>query len=206
MRLLVAVVFIAWILVGNSRAQEDVYEVGVYTNYSPDADHTSISLTPEWPYFQAYLFLFNPRAAVADPMSTMDLWAFQCRVILPDNLVIVGENVACGWSNESSEEGVYQIFCSTNVGGLNRDGTALVTFFFQALDMEPKVIYLAPTSSSIKSNAMGFWTAPARDFPDEAFVTAYPVSGSYDNPVFGVNTEVVPTDIDIWGSVKALYR
>ena len=39
-----------------------------------------------------------------------------------------------------------------------------------------------------------------------ALEPAYPSSGDYEMPIFGLNMGVVPEDDMSWGEVKSLYR
>ena len=65
----------------------------------------------------------------------------------------------------------------------------------------PFGVYLAPFSVPSIPGHMAFL-----EYNDFIIHPLYPTSGSYDAPVFGINTEIVATEETTFGGLKALFR
>jgi len=84
------------------------------------------------------------------------------------------------------------------------DHSTLLTLNLGAFTGAPDFIYLAPVQDAPQSIP---GSMAITDYNDAFRLNpAFPVSGSYDAPVFGLWSQVVPTDDAAWGDVKSLYR
>ena len=69
------------------------------------------------------------------------------------------------------------------------------------MDANPVFVHLAPAEPSSISGTMAILDDDGYDI-----ISLYPSSGSYDDPVFAFNGEVVATDRTTFEGLKALYR
>lgn len=68
----------------------------------------------------------------------------------------------------------------------------------------PAEIRLRPHSNDVIIDKMDYWY---RDADLTSWILPmYPVSGSFDIPVFVINGDQVPTSNESWGSLKSTYR
>ena len=129
---------------------------------------------------------------------------FNCRIFIPeDGFFVTGTEINGGDGGHASNPPDYNYVFATPVPVPENKIVLLVTFTFITFDANPKEIYFGP-GINLETETMIIYDA-AYDHNDTS-QAAYPSSGSYDMPVFGINTLVVATDRETWGSIKALYR
>ncbi len=88
------------------------------------------------------------------------------------------------------------------VGGDRR--ITLASFDLRYLGPGPAEIRLRPHSNDVLEDLMDYWY---RDSEMTGWLLAmYPVSESFDIPVFVVNGDQVPATSENWGSLKSTYR
>ena len=84
------------------------------------------------------------------------------------------------------------------------DHCTLLRLTLATFSTAPGYIYLSPVQVAPQSIP---GSMSITDYLDDFRLNpAYPVSGSYDLPVFGVLESVVPTEDASWSDVKSLYR
>ena len=209
--LVVAVVMLA----GSALGQTVRNEVGIYTDLSADPAATSITVQPYEP-FTLYLMVINPyndsvqadEDAVPTERPISMVGGFYIRILLPEEgLLRVGETPNSDiWVSEGNPPD----YCFGFYPGIQvpEDGRALLmSMEYMVTDSEPRVIYLAP--AQVYPHEGEFLILDASSDPPDFWhsaVAGYPVSGSFANPVFGINTQVVATSNASWDQVKALYR
>lgn len=200
------------LLLGAAPGLADQNQLGIYTDAGGDHATASISIAPFTP-FEAYLVLENPynpsvyngSEYLERPMSLVG--GFYAGISVP-------------------EEGFYMLSMTPPVEDYSYEGNypdigfgyegvpvpgsgivVLATLSMMVEDLEPKHVFLGP--SDLPGAFYGLTILDASTDPQDyefSMVAAVPSSGSFDLPVFGINTDVVSTEDRTLEAVKALYR
>ncbi len=192
-------------------------EIGLYTDISGDPATTSITIEP-YELFDVHLVLTNPFNEEFTPEDCGDpirreinfIFGYQYRLLKPAIGMYTMAMIPNGFVDVSASNEFDQV-----VGFLDpiavpeSRAVVLVTYTFMVLDMDPKFFYLEPTVEG-PSDFLGVYDAeeyvPPIGCDWSSIQHAYPISGSFSNPVFAINSSVVSTENASWGVVKALYR
>ncbi len=208
----VVLVLFTGLLIGSNpvRAELARNEMGLYADLSADPSATSIFAEP-FTEFNAYLIVTapynysfcNPGDPVPYEREMDSVGAFNCQIFIPeDELFVIGAEANSGEAGHIGSPPIYAYVFNTPTLVPENKIVLLMTFTFFMLDANPKEIYFGP------SYHPGAETMEIEDPADDSFCiqAAYPSSGSYDMPVFGINTEVVAVEEGSWDGVKALFR
>ncbi len=180
-------------------------EVGIYTVENPDGCATAQIDVPAMTAFDCYLVLTNPyNENLARPVANVGSVEF--RLVMPGDMYLLYANVPPHYGFDEPPDFQY----ATDVPIIDGRGT-LLTFTLMLATDEPRFLYLTPVRDRPQSipGAIMF-----TDLDDGwSMHVMYPVSGSFDVPVFAINwdgdlsfCETVPTQEQSFGAVKALYR
>ena len=210
---------VALMLTAMAVQAEIVYnEIGFYTDVSGDPSTTSIFIEPNV-MFDVYLVVTNPYNFEFTPPDCGEPYereinqvaGFQFRWLRPEaglyTMAMIPNGVVGGSAIFQSD---YVIALEAPILVPESRALELVTFTFMVLDIEPKEFFLEPTVAG-PYDALAIFDA--EEVMDSGVSCDYrssqdvhPISGSYSQPVFGINTGVVSTESMSWGVVKALYR
>jgi hypothetical protein len=197
--------------VGVANAQylyENDNEIGMYMTADPTADNAQdmaqYSGTPGT--FTAYIVLTHPmNLHYGDPSSTerMPISAvggFEFNLTAPASAYVLSATLPPLTTNFATPP---DYLCGSNTPVIN-DHCTLLTLNIGAFTGTPDFFYLSPVKGLAQSipNSMAI-----TDYNDYFRLNpAFPVTGDYNVPVFGLWQTVVPTDDAAWGEVKSLYR
>ncbi|HPF69880.1 MAG TPA: hypothetical protein PLQ13_04340 [Candidatus Krumholzibacteria bacterium] len=180
-------------------------EVGIYT--SPDGNPANTSYNGAAGPLTLYAVVMNPRNLhTGSPDSNVEsaiqtLGGFEFKLILPSNgtVFMTGQTYPAGTTNFLSPP---NFLAGCNIPVVN--GAAVcVTLNLYAVAQIPAGIFLSPVDQvpSIPGSLA------ITDFADDFRLNpAFPASGSFADPVFGLWTNVVDAQDASWGQVKSLFR
>lgn len=190
-------------------AQGAYNQLGLYLDQAGDpntAEYTGIGSQ-----FTAYLVLTNPvNEAYNDGQGTppyerpMDLVSgFELQIVFPTGATFFKLSQAYnGQGLNIGTEPDFIVGYSTPVPVT--DGAVwLMSFTMLPLDGNPREIFFG--TSSVPS-LPGVMAVADGSIENDNLQAVYPSSGDLSLPVFGVNTGVVATEAESWGSVKSLFR
>ena len=203
------VIFALMMLVaGAANAQQYIYEhqneIGIYTTEVPtglienqDAE-TSYTGAPGGA-IMAYVVLTNPwNQNTNAPISLVG--GFEFHLYLPSNVFLLGQVLPPSSTNFATAPDFY-VGCAAPVAN---GACTLIALTLGEFTGTPGYISMGPVTTlapSVPDNMA------VTDYNDDFSISlAYPVSGSFDLPVFGMYQPVVPNDDASWGGVKSLYR
>lgn len=196
---------------GISAAQEFTHnEIGIFLE--PDVTpENALNLTvysgPAMTEITAYVVLFKPRnfnyRDQGDEVDITRIGGFEFRVAMPEHVFFMTATLPPLSLNFLN---IPDFAVGTNLP-VEGDATTLLTLALFTMDTTPALVYLTPVVSQPPSwpDAMVI-----TDFNDNFRISqAFPVSGSHEQPVFGLWVDpmtVVPNTQASWSRVKALYR
>ncbi len=179
-------------------------EIGIYTSPTPTAENAQALANyagAPGPGIMAYVVLTNPYNTNTNaPISAVG--GFEFRLNLPPNVFILNAQLPPNSTNFASSP---EFLCGSNAPVVNNRVT-LLTLTLGEFSGAPSFVYLSPVQVAPPS-VPGHMAVT--DFNDDFRISrAFPVSGDYSAPVFGLFTggAVVPTEDAAWGDVKSLYR
>ncbi|MCP4574334.1 MAG: hypothetical protein GY838_18415 [bacterium] len=176
-------------------------EIGLYITETP-ADAADSQLTiGGFGLYSAFLVVSNPvDAGTGVPIENVG--GFELTMLLPASIQFNAVNYPAGVLdlNPNPEH----FYCSGSIpvgGGLC---TLAEVVFLNFGDLTPGGVRIVPFDAGPQSIPGHMAITDA----DRAFAlsTAFPMSGSYDDPVMGINMAVVPTEDVSWGEVKSLFQ
>lgn len=179
-------------------------EIGIYT--TEDGDHANTSYNGVPGTFTAYVVCTDPvnfdygwpGSGVQQAVTTIG--GFEFKIVLPAGVVLLGYEMPPESLNVATPP---EWFAGTNAPVVDGHCT-LLTLSLGAFVQEPSQIYLSPVTSYPPS-VPGLMALT--DYNDDfRLIAAYPVSGGFAMPVFGLWSSVVPTEDASWGDLKSLYR
>ena len=178
-------------------ASMDHNELGFYTD--PEMSETHI-FTASSSVFDVHMIITNPfNEELGQPIESTN--AVEFSYFFPSESAFI---LTTFWYNGTSFE--FSNDGSTHIIGwaeplLTIDDSIYLGYkTFLVITSEPFGIYLGPSNIPSIPGHMAFLD------PGYGLHPLYPTSGSYDDPVFGVNTQVVATERATFDQVKALYR
>jgi len=199
---------------GFAQVTENV--IGIYTNETGDLtdQETAVNFTGTG-QFTAYLVLNNPvnqawmgsNPPTVRPMDSVS--GFECNIATPTDaqFFTLAADLPGGGLNVGQEPGDWIVGFSTPAPVTEDKSVVLITFTFMTLDTVAKTIFLGPT---IQPSFPGEDVMAIVDgsLVDDNLQRAYPITGDFDLPVFGINTDppTTPIESESWGGVKALFR
>ncbi len=179
-------------------------EIGIYMTEDANPDNTSYNGTPGT--FTCYVvcsdptnFHFgSPTSDVVTPISVVG--GFEFRVVVPASVYLLSATMPPQSTNFATPPEWLAGSNAPVVGG----NCTLLTLNLGAFTGAPGSIFLTPVQDAPQSVP---GEMAITDYNDAFRLNAaYPISGDYALPVFGLWTSVVPTDDAAWGDVKSLYR
>lgn len=188
-------------------AQAEYNEIGLYTTADANPANTSYNGAPGT--LNVYVVLTDPRNFhTGSPDSNVEsdmngVGGFEFRVVLPAGVYLLNSLYPAG-SNTTNFLTPPNYLAGCNIPVVNGMCT-LVTLNLGAFAPVPGFLYLAPvTPSNVQSieNSM----AITDYFDDFRLNPAFPVSGDFANPVFGLWTAVVESQDASWGELHSLFR
>jgi hypothetical protein len=204
------VLVFSMLVCGSAFALSGTNEIGIFMDPDGEVNSASYMAAPLTP-FTAYLLVIDPvNMAYDDGLGTppyeramTGVSGFECQVMkdMPGLFILSeifnGNMINIGGGNE------YIVGFSEPVPVVN-GVVKLITWSFMVTDPNPREIYLdiMPDFQSIP----GAMAIVDGSISVNNLQACWPTSGSYEAPVFGINTEVVATEDEAWGSVKALFR
>ena len=176
--------------------------IGLYVTETPTGDDAEATLNAGVPgAHTVYLVLTNAyNWSLFSPITTVG--GFECSLDLPDGWSISQVTLP---ANVLDLNGANEHFYCSGIIPVTNGRATLATLEIGTFDDPPSAghVYISP-----------YFAAPS--LPDVMAITdadhefvlepAYPSSGDYAEPIFGLNMTVVPGDDVTWGSVKSLYR
>ena len=204
--LLLAIVVCAAALMPQSAplAQTGSNQIGIYT--TPDANPDNVNYNGAPGSFTAYCVITNPRNYhYGDPNSTEErtitrIGGFEFKLVVPAGVFILAQTLPPLTANFHPDP--QNFFCGTNLPVV--DGAAVcVTLSIGAFSGAPAQLFVAPVNTVPTFPGHMAITDYDDDFRENI---AYPASGSFDAPVFGLWSTVVPTEDASWGELKTLFR
>jgi hypothetical protein len=191
--------------VGIANAQPYVYEhnneIGIYTTQNPTADGAQAQARYSGIPGQvaAYVVLTNPfNDLLGTPISTVG--GFELFVGIPAGVFLLGATFPAGTVNFATAP---DFLCGANIPVVDSHCT-LITLNLGAFSMTPGFLYVKPVQNTPQSVAGEMAITDLAD--DFRISVAYPVSGDHEAPVFGLWTDVVPTEDASWGEIKSMFR
>ncbi len=179
-----------------SLAQNDHNEMGVYT----DADMSATSLElPPYATAELYLVISNPYNEMEDrPVEAISGVEFS--FVYPYMEILVLSTI---WPGDFIDFGLpdNHIVAFPNPVVVTDGTVTICRKSVLLMNIIQVYIHLAP---SVPSSIVG--TMAIVDDDGNGIISLYPSSGSYDDPVFAFNGEVVATDRSTFDGLKALYR
>ena len=199
------------------RAQTGDNEFGFYTNQGGRPPSVNIEFDPLVP-FTFYLVLTNSvnhdfnGEGISRPVTHVGGW--QAKILFPEPTGQAGGQfypLAISMRAGATDIGIKPDYDVRFAGPGPVIGNAVTLMTVQGfvVDSAPYEFYLGVTDFPENPGAMSYSDAldPIDTWHGRS-VPAYPSSGSFDAPVFSVNSpgSVVATENESWGAVKALYR
>ena len=179
-------------------------EIGMYLTQDANPDNNAYNGAPGT--FTAYVVLSDPtNFHLGDPNSDIVapigvVGGFEFRLVAPASAYVLNAALPPLTTNFATAP---DYLCGSNAPVVDGNCT-LLTLTIGAFTGTPDFFYLSPVTETPQSipNSMAI-----TDYNDYFRLNpAYPMSGDYSQPVFGLWTSVVPTDDAAWGEVKSLYR
>ncbi len=183
---------------GVAAAQIDYNEIGIYTTADANPDNAVYNGAPG-PGIMAYVVVSNPfNTHTGGPIGTVG--GFEFKIVLPANVFMLNVTLPANTTNFASSP---EFLCGANVP-VNGGRATLLTLTLGEFSGAPSPVYLAPVSNAPPSVPGNIAITDYND--DFSISVAYPSSGDFALPVFGLWTSVVPTEDASWGEVKSLFR
>ena len=201
-RFLVIVAMMA--LCAGAAYAQDYNEIGIYT--TPDANPENVNYNGAPGTFTAYVVISNPRNYhTGSPDSNVEsnittIGGFEFKIVVPAGVFILGATLPPSTANFHPDANNF--FCGTNLP-VNNGVATCVTLNVGAFSGAPALFYLAPVNTVPTFPGHLAITDYNDDFRENI---AYPASGDFAAPVFGLWSEVVPTEDASWGELKSLFR
>jgi len=179
-------------------------EIGLYMN----EDGTGATGTYDLgvPIY-AYLVLTKPADTFDNDTPYATINAFECRLTFSssEGLFKLGDTFPPTAINIGDNTSIDQGFLEYIVGiaedvPVMDESVVLVEIGFLFVVSSVFEVTIGPTSRPSRPGIMVFQSVPG------ILVPMYPVSGSYEDPIFLFNGEAVDLEKETFGSVKALYR
>ncbi|MCK9996179.1 MAG: hypothetical protein KAH56_07860 [Candidatus Krumholzibacteria bacterium] len=179
-------------------------EIGLYMN--EDGTGATGTFDLGIPIY-AYLVLTKPADTANNDTPYATINAFECRLTFSssEGLFKLGDQLPPTSINIGDQSSISQGFLEYIVGIANDvpvtdESVVLIEFVFLAVVDLSIEVTIGPTSKPSRPGVMVFQSESGH------LVPMYPVSGSYDDPIFIFNGEAVDVVKESFGSVKALYR
>ena len=178
-------------------------EIGIFVVENPTAesaqDDACYMGSPG--QFTAYVVLTNPFNQ-DDGVAISAVGGFEFRLVYPAGLFVT-PTLHPSATNFTTPPDFYA-GCNIPMNGGNQ--ATLITLTIGTFTADPAAWFLTPVTSVAPSIPDGMAITDAND--DFSLAQAYPTSGSYDVPVFGMFecTDVVPNEDVSWGSMKTLFK
>ena len=174
-----------------------VNEIGIYTTQDANPENTSYNGAPG--PFTAYVVCSGPvNDSTGGDIAVVG--GFEFRIVVPASAFLLAADLPPMTTNFASSP---DFLCGSNIPVAAGNAT-LLTLNIGAFSGAPGSIYLTPVLNAPQSvpGAMAI-----TDYNDDFRISvAYPSSGDFELPVFGLWTGVVPTEDAAWGDVKSLFR
>ncbi len=179
-----------------AQAQDDHNEMGVYT----DADMSATSLElPPYTIAELFMVISNPYNEVENRLVEAVSGVEFSFVVQPSDIIVLSTT----WPDEYLDFGLpnnHRVAFPNPV--IVTDGSVWICMKMVLLmNANPVYIHLAP---AVPSSIAGTMVIVDDDGSD--FISLYPSSGSYDDPVFAFNGDVVATAQTTFDGLKALYH
>ncbi|MCP4574332.1 MAG: hypothetical protein GY838_18405 [bacterium] len=174
--------------------------IGMYITETPSGANADATLNTAAPgTYDVYLVLTNAyNWAQFSPITTVG--GFECSLTLPENWTFSGVSLPPNVLDLNNDPAHF--YCSGQIPVTGGTAT-LATITLLTFDPTPGLAYIAPYFASPSIPGSMAITDADREFALEA---AYPASGDYAEPIFGLNMGVIPDEDVSWGEVKSLYR
>ncbi len=191
--------------VGAANAQ-DYNEFGIFTSQDANPANTSYSGAPG--SITAYVVVMNPRNYhTGSPDSNVEsnittVGGFEFQIIVPTGVYVLSAVMAPMSTNFHPDPNNW--LAGTNLPITNGVGTC-VTLTLGAFAPVENYFFLAPVNRFPSVPGLMALT----DYNDDFRVnSAFPVSGDFAAPVFGLwpSSPVIPTADASWGELKSLFR
>lgn len=210
MRLVIAALLVVLLAAPTLVLAAHENNIGLYVTPTPsgtpgtlDPDEASIVVSGPME-FTIYLVCTKPWNFTLDrPIQTVG--GFDCYMSLPPITGAVDvELYGYAVDLDDSPEGFFASGLFPATAGTEISSVLLATIRIHALTAPPSSwIHLTPYPD-IQTIPGAISVTDADD--DFSPHTAFPSSGDYGLPIFGINTGVVPTEDATWSELKALYR
>ncbi len=191
--LVLALAALALVLPQGARAQESYSNIGLYM--AQDADQSTTSYNGAPGVFTAYAVLTDPRnihTGAPDSNIESDIYnvgGFEFKIVLPASVFLLSGTLPPGAINFLTPPN-YLVGCNIPVTQYpDVRAATLVTFTFGAFVQNPDYIYVSPVDDYPSIPGLMAITDYADDF---RLNPAYPASGDFAAPVFGLWNDVGP--------------
>ncbi|MFO7609777.1 MAG: hypothetical protein R6X35_11390 [Candidatus Krumholzibacteriia bacterium] len=184
--------------------------IGVYTTEAANAEDTAYTGAPG-SNITAYVVITNPRNYNwGAPQSGVEqdiarIGGFEFKLIIPSNVFILSAVFPPMTINFST---LPNVLAGSDLTVTNGKATCLTLTLGEFSGAE-SLIYLNPHDAAGEGVPSVPGLLAITDYNDDfRLVGAYPSSGSFDNPVFGLWPTNIPTPTEdaSWGELKSLYR
>jgi hypothetical protein len=183
--------------------------IGIYTTEDANPDNVVYDGAPG-ANITAYVVISNPRNYnLGEPGSGVEqdisvVGGFEFKLIIPANVFLLAAVLPPMTTNFST---LPNVLAGTNLPVTNGRATCM-TLTLGEFAGTPSPIYLSPHDAAGGGVPSVPGSMAITDYNDDfRLVGAYPSSGSYERPVFGLWTDpIVPTEDASWGELKSLYR
>lgn len=145
---------------------------------------------------EVYLLLTNPTGVAK-------LGGWECRIVVPDNVVIWGWNHPHpGTMTFATPPDFMSVFTPIPYAVVSH----LMTFIIVPLDEEPAQFYLEALPGMENAPLPRYLDVDYAGGVEGTLIYANPYPGGPEEPSFVLNGGMVPTVAASWGEVRALYR
>lgn len=176
-------------------------EIGIYTTPNPTAENAEAMACYQGAPGQiaAYVVLTNPfNKNLGTPISAVG--GFEFKITLPANVFLLAAMLPPATTNFATSP---EFLCGANIPVVDNHCT-LLTLNLGEFSMTPSQLFIGPVVAAPASVPGNIAITDYND--DFTISTASVVSGSFDMPVFGLWSCVVPTEDASWGQVHSLFR
>lgn len=181
-------------------AQEPYNEIGIYTTTTPTPANDEASYYGALPgQFECYLVITNPFNTVTTMAPIVELGGFECHIALPLGFQIFSSTLPAGTINFTSPP---TFFVSGSIP-VTDNRSLLATLSIATFTGTDGLVYLEPVPSAPSIPGSIAITDAGDNFQ---LIEAFPSSDDLANPVFGINHDVIPSQDESWGDLKAMFR
>jgi len=177
-------------------AAVDENRFGLFYDQAATIDEIDIAANSQ---HTLYLVLLNP---VSSYGAVQMVGGFECSIVPATGDYLMGVTFPRNAINAYGSADNLMVGFASAMPVQSGGGTTLASISVLSLGNNPEGYYLQPASPASIPNTMAFLDMSSSE---TLAVSALPISGSYDQPVFTFGDYTVDENRE-WGDVKALYR